>query len=68
VAVPVRRPVDRSALARPLEGGGQGEGRTRQPPDAGDVPPTVVSLLAALLPVVEGRLREMSQKVDFNQY
>ena len=33
----------------PLEGGGQGEGRTRRPHDAGDVPPAVVSLLAGRL-------------------
>jgi hypothetical protein len=33
----------------PHEGGGQGEGRTRRTPDAGDVPPAVVSLLARRL-------------------
>ena len=33
---------------RPHEGGGRGEGR-RRPPDAGDVPPAVVSLLAGRL-------------------
>jgi hypothetical protein len=34
---------------RPHEGGGRGEGGTRRPPDAGEVPPAVVSLLAGRL-------------------
>jgi hypothetical protein len=57
----------------PHEGGGQGEGRTARRgrtriPEPGDVPPAVVSLLAGLLPVVEGRLRELARRIDFNQY
>jgi len=69
VAVPARRPAERSALARgEVPAAVTVSALTALISIHGTVHIASEASLAGLLPVVEGRLRELCKRIDFNQY